>query len=451
MPDYNPASEFGFSPNATAAHNVKALQKALDRGGTIRIDHPGVYNLNATVKIGSDTALEFGEGVYLRREGNYSYTIVNKGAFTHTFDHNIKITGLKLICNKVDISGEIPGLNAQLAFFYVKNLIVRELQCLDLPAQGFCLQVCTFEHILLEHLHIEGMKDAVHLGGGRKFVIRHGLFRTYDDPIALNAYDYSGSNPQFGWIEDGIIEDCYDLDQESTTGFFCRMLAGSWLEWTHGMEVRHSDLVASNGRLYSVNTQPDGVIYVSLTPPTHTDGNATLDGGIIWRMVQDDYTRNCAIKNVHFKNIFLKKKRDSAFCMLLELNQYARSIYPGARMPVIQDIILENILFGNEIPFLLSSNAACRTLKIINSVLDHSSIALTIYPEMAGKYPDMTVLFSGTTFRGQEYEICRCDPGRRASLNVLGSIVEDSDARLSVSGDVRIIASDIELSRLSNG
>ena len=32
-----------------------------------------------------------------------------------------------------------------------------------------------------------------------------------------------------GWIEDGLIEDCYDLADEDTTGYFCRILAGAWV------------------------------------------------------------------------------------------------------------------------------------------------------------------------------------------------------------------------------
>ncbi len=449
MSNYIDAADFGFLPEAEAEKNVIALQLALDYGGTIRVDRPGTYRLNDTVTIGSNTSLEFGEGVFLQRAACYSYTLVNKGAFTRTYDRNIKISGMKLVCNNFDQSypQKIPGLNAHVAFFYVTDLVIRDFQCLDLPHKGFCLQICTFENIRLENLRIEGMKDAVHLGNGRRFTIRHGIFRTFDDPIALNAYDYSSSNPQFGWIEDGIIEDCHDLDQESTTGFFCRMLAGSWREWFPGMEVRFSDLVASRGRIYSVNTKPDGMSYHSFTPPMHEGGSVTLDDGIVWRMVQDDTTRDCAIRNIHFKDIFLRKKRDCAFCMLLELNQYARSIYPGAAMPVIQDIILENIFIANSIPSLIRSNAACSVVKVINSVIDRSSVDLEIYPEMFGKYPVADFLFSGTTFRGGNYPLMHCESGRTVLVNIQNSIAESRNEPFLVDGTVEVLGSDIKITR----
>lgn len=63
------AAEFGFLPGAAPGKNVRALQEALDRTGTVRVTTPGVYDLDGTVLIGSDTALECGAGVYFRRGG----------------------------------------------------------------------------------------------------------------------------------------------------------------------------------------------------------------------------------------------------------------------------------------------------------------------------------------------------------------------------------------------
>ena len=87
---------------------------------------------------------------------------------------------------------------------------------------------------------IKGRKDGIHFGPGKRFTIRDGIFQTFDDAIALNGQDYSTSNPEMGWIEDGIIENCYDLNQEKTVGFFCRMLAGAWIDWEKGMKVQQS-------------------------------------------------------------------------------------------------------------------------------------------------------------------------------------------------------------------
>ena len=185
-----------FLPGNPAAFNARALQRLCDRGGRIVIDVPGVYELDRTIFLSSDTELIFGAGTAVKRlpngdgaENNYAF--VNKGALTRSWDYDIIIRGLHLICNGQQRGSSTPvvGLAGELSFFYVKRVRIFDFVCMDLPAQSFCIHICTFEDAVIERVHIEGRKDAVHFGKGSKFVVRHGLFRTFDDPIALNAHD----------------------------------------------------------------------------------------------------------------------------------------------------------------------------------------------------------------------------------------------------------------------
>ena len=450
------AADHGFLPGNSGTANAASLQALVDCGGTIVIDKPGIYDLSDTIVLSDDTALCFGAGVYVRRalseDGaqRQGYVFVNRGAYSRAWNHDISITGLRLITSGMDPAGSagarlVTGLNAHLAFFYMRNLIIRDFELMDLGPHGFGIQICTFENALLENLHIEGMKDAVHFGKGSKFVVRHGIFRTFDDPIALNANDYSTSNPQMGWIEDGLIEDCYDLDQPETTGFFCRILAGSWLDWRAGMEVQHSDSVISEGRLYRVVMQPDGAHYISRTRPTHADGAMVLDG-INWVMVQDDDPiYNCGCRNIHFRDIFLEKHRPVAFAIHFDHDNWSRSYYPGSEPPVQRDLIFENIHFGSEIPTLVIANTPVNVIKIVNSSIENSRIQLKCLPEVP--YGKTHVLLSGNTLRGRGAQpLLECRSGRTATLNVTGSIVESDDLQPSVIGAVQITSSDIPLS-----
>ena len=124
-------SIYGFAPGKDGAENAKALQQAVDRGGTILITQPGIYDLSEPVLIRDDTTLLFGAGVTLRRQKSSSsetgYVFANKGAFTRTYNRNIKLIGLRLICNGVVCGTEaagrvVPGLRGHISFFYVKNL-----------------------------------------------------------------------------------------------------------------------------------------------------------------------------------------------------------------------------------------------------------------------------------------------------------------------------------------
>lgn len=278
---------------------------------------------------------------------------------------------------------------------------------------------------MLERLHIEGRKDAVHLGTGKCFVIRHGVFRTYDDPIALNAHDYAVANPQMGWIEDGLIEDCYDLEDESTVGYFCRILAGSWVDWYPSMEIQNSDTVVSGGRVYRAFQKPDGVVSISKTAPMHKEGMSTLDG-INWVMVQENVVYNCGCRNIHFKDIHLLKKRDVALSIHFDHDWYSRSVYPSSEMPVQENIVFENIVVENEIACMVRSITPVDVIKIVNSVIGtkktgNSNICLETLRGQEGQYPKTHIVLQGNTCYGDPVNIT-CEEGRNYCVVNNGNI-----------------------------
>jgi hypothetical protein len=351
------AADFGFSPEASGIENAKALQLATDRGGTIVVGKPGTYKMAGTVYIGSNTSLIFGNAVFLKKvneEGEFSHVIVNKGAVSRIHDQNITIDGLQIIVNGMDVRKfkEAAGLHGQLAFFYVKDLKIDRFRCLDLGKAQYGIHICTFEDITINDVIIKGMKDGVHLGRGKRFKISNGVFETFDDAIALNAHDYSTGNPELGWIEDGVVENCHDLNAEKTTGYFCRILAGGWIDWKPGMDVQQSDAVVSNGRIYRVLMRADGRVYKSVTQPAHENGSQVLDS-INWVMVQTDVTYTAGVRNVVFRDIFLEKPR-IAFSVHFDNDKYSRSYYPGAAVPKQEQLTFDNIrvLYAKPTPFL---------------------------------------------------------------------------------------------------
>ena len=353
---FTDASEFGFSPLSSGIENRKALQQAVDAGGTIVVSRPGTYKIGGTIYIGSNTSLIFGHDVRLKKvneQGDFTHVILNKGALTKTFDENILVEGLHIIVNGIDKSmSEVFGLRGQIAFFYVKDLRIERFRCLDLAQAQFCIHVCTFEDLVINDVIIKGKKDGIHLGRGKRFTISNGIFQTFDDAIALNAHDYSTSNPELGWIENGIVEKCWDLNAESTTGFFCRILAGAWIDWYEGMEVQQSDAVVANGRIYRVQVKADGTMYKSVTKPSHSSGSRIVDG-INWGVVQEDITYTAGVRNIVFRDIFLEKPR-VAFSIHFDNDRYSRSYYPGAPIPKQEQLVFENIrvLYSDPMQFI---------------------------------------------------------------------------------------------------
>ena len=356
---FRDAAQFGFLPENDGFKNAEALQKAVDGGGTITVSKKGVYAISKEVKIGDDTHLVFGADTVIKKtaakDAFFPYVFVNKGAYTKTFNRNIRITGLNLSVGGIDqCNVPIVGLIGHLSFFYVKDLRIENFRCLDLENGQFCIQICTFENIIVRDAIINGKKDGVHLGRGKTFKIADCDFTTFDDAIALNAHDYSTSNPELGWIEDGVIENITDRNEEKTVGYFCRILGGAWTDWYEGMKIQRSDSVVSDGRIYRSVNKPDGKVYISKTRPTHKSGMKMLDG-IIWRVVQEGATYTAGVRNVVFRDIFLYKPR-TAFSVHFDTGIYSRSYYPDAPFISQSGLVFDNVrvMFDKQMPFLTS-------------------------------------------------------------------------------------------------
>jgi len=395
------ANEYGFLPENNPYKNSEALQKAVDKGGVIQITVPGIYEISEQIEIGDNTKLVFGEGVILQREASVSgvngNVFINKGALKGEYNRNIEIIGLHLECNGIEsndfgVNSRIAGLRAQVAMIYVENLIIDSFECHGLLEKDYALQISAFKNIILNDLFITGNKDGVHLGWGDGFVISNGKFRTFDDPIALNAFDYATSNTHVGWIENGIIENCVDLDDKSTTGFFCRILGGAWCKWQKGMQVQHSDTVAVNGKTYRALLNPkDGKLYTSHTPPCHEKGIMEYDG-INWVVVRDTEESDCGCRNIMIRNCRLQKKRKTAIAVSLNYDTYARSFYPGCVCVPQGEITLENIIVENDVDVLFHSNYPTENITLKNIDFKNSKLCFDVVPE-AGEiiYPEVEI------------------------------------------------------------
>lgn len=422
------AADFGFSPDASGIENAKALQHAVDQTGTIVVSQPGTYKMAGTVYIGSNTSLIFGNNIFLKKvdeKGSFTHVFLNKGALTKRYDENITLEGLSIIVNGIDKAmTEVFGLRGQIAFFYVRDLRIERFRCMDLGRAQFCIHVCTFEDVIINDVVIKGDKDGIHLGRGKRFTISNGVFQTFDDAIALNAHDYATSNPELGWIEDGVVENCHDLNAEKTTGYFCRILAGGWINWKPGMEVQQSDAVVSNGRIYRVQAKADGTVYKSITQPAHESGTKVLDG-INWGVVQNDATYTAGVRNVIFRDIFLEKPR-VGFSVHFDNDKYSRSYYPGAEIPKQELLTFSNIRVLHSQPTeFLSIGTPVDVLTITNSSFKNNRINFHGNKAM----PD---------YLKTKINIIGCIFNQKGAMDLVTNSVENKEILLKTSSNIEL-------------
>ena len=343
------AADFGFSPDAEPAANGAALQKALDGGNkTVTISAPGIYRLDKTVLIDDNTRLICAEGVTLKKAASYVHVLLNRGAETGETNENIEIENLNISTggfeNGWPQDAPLFGLRGHVAFYHVRNLYMTGFKCLDVMQGQYGLQICDFDNIAVEDFEIRGNKDGVHLGTGRGFHIARGVCQTFDDAIALNAEDYTSSQPIEGDIRDGLIEDVTDEYLDPTVAHAVRLLTGAWVDWHPGIKFQNGDTVVHRGNLYRVIATFDTTEYVSNNPPTHEKG-AWNDPDephltFVWNGKADRHAAN--IRNVTLKNI--KSLSRVGMGIYWEMCDYHRAIHPEVaeeNLPVCE-ITVEN-------------------------------------------------------------------------------------------------------------
>lgn len=389
------ASAYGFLPTNDAATNTANLQSVVNGGGTILVDLAGTYEINNVIQLDDNTTLIFGANVFIKKTASYP-VFINKGAFTRTYNTNIQIIGLHLICNGK--SGyqydEMYGLFGHIEFFYIKNLIIDKFYVDDLPSSTYAIHVCTFENVQFTNCIIRGEKDGLHFGRGNRFVIRHCRFSTKDDAIALNSYDYDIGNPELGIIENGIIDDCVFEDNEYEKSLDVRISASNWPDWTVGMKVQKSDTVVYNGKMYRVIADPDGTLYTSNTPPDFESGKQVIDG-ITWYMAQsNDVTHQSFVRNVKFSNILVEHTYSSAFIYSkFADDNWCRGYYQGEGIPCNYNLQIDNIITVKEVGGIIGGFAPVdyvivRNSKVNGAVTTFSKKTSTnLYETITDSYP----------------------------------------------------------------
>jgi hypothetical protein len=180
----------------------------------------------------------------------------------------------------------------------------------------------------------------------------------------------------------------------------------------------------SDGRLYRVQANADGVVYTSTTQPRHESGSMVLDG-ITWYAGQSDVTYTAGVRNVVFRDIFLQKPR-TAFSVHFDGDRFSRSYYPGALVPVQQQLTFDNIrvLHDQANPFL-SINTPVDALTVVNSTFRNNRIEFHSNSAMPD-YFKTKINFVGCIF------------GHRGLMSLVTNSVDNKEIVLKTSASIEL-------------
>lgn len=431
-------ADYGFLPDAPPAANRAALQQALEGGRrTVQVTRPGVYGLDSTVWLDNDTRLVFTPGAVLQKQGAFVHVLANRGLGTGTWNTNIVIEGATIDVNGVsaghDENSPMFGNRGQVSFFHVRNLAVRDFTCLNLHGAQYGFQVAAFENVVLDGFEIRGAKDGVHINAGRKFAIRNGTLETGDDGIALNAEDWVSSAPVLGDIDDGLIENVTDEGHGKCN--FSRILTGAWTDWRRGIRLQRGDTVRCGQNLYRVAMPLGTTEYTSQEAPSHTSGVWTDTSGLRFLYLQNNGVLSASIRNVTFRNIYLRSPRNGFLANWETRSEWNRGIHPEVKpenYPVcevrLEDVYSESphaLVYGNESVRLWLRNVCKTHGPLVN--LSRDGCDIDVWLHLSG------VVLRPDDGKGADIAV----RGQGASLNlVLDGLMQERDLRLSVGAGV---------------
>jgi hypothetical protein len=403
---------FGFLPTASADQNVIALQAAVSGGGLIIIDTPGVYELNNTILLDSNTRLICSHGVVFKKAAPYCNVLLNRGALTKEYNENITIDGLEISVNGYEAMPTlVRGLRAQLGFFYIKNLSIKNFVCLDGEAWQFLIYIVTWEHLYIDHVRLAGDKDGIKLNNGHDAIIKNLDLTTYDDGMSLCGTDYQSVVVEVGDVYNVCYSNVTDHQYKNIFGRTCLIYTGSWADYAEGNEYRSSDFCLNEGKLYQC-TNDHGFIETSSITPVHSSGIVTGADGISWRYIQNCDFYHTDVYNVTFDNCIFEKS-GNLLAVWIESGDYQRNYYPGTeKLSGARGISITNCKISSSAQqVLICAIGNIRDVIISNCVLDNLEAVIRIDSSSFNEV--LNVSITGCSFKNSENPLIAAHNGKK--------------------------------------
>ena len=328
------AEDYGFLTTASATDNTVALNTALLGGNCKVYINAGTYELNGTVFLDSNTQILCEPGVKFKKTSNYCNVLLNRGSLTKTYNENILIDGLEIVNDGYGgRSSYVFGLHANLGFYYIKYLTIRNFKELDGNSVSLNLGIwlVKWENVILENITLSGLKLGINFGTGHDAIVTNFIAETQDDGGVCASVGYGYTTVDIGDVYNVTYRNCIDRKgTENLLGYFCRLMPGSWTDWVFNNDYWTGDICNNAGHTYAcVNDY--GFTGVGANAPVHTSGSVTGADGIIWRYVNSDGLTTGNIYNISFDNCISTKNR--AFIVADAwsgaVSTTGRPIYPG--------------------------------------------------------------------------------------------------------------------------
>ena len=112
-------------------------------------------------------------------------------------------------------------------------------------------------------------------------------------------------------------------------------------------------------------------------------------------MAQTDVRYNAGVRNVIFKDIFLRNVRGASFSIHFDIGPYSRSFYPGAKYVEQENLTFQNVHVLNDAgkPFIYTTTPVGNVL-VLGCFLKNNPILFRARPDV-GDYGKTTLRLVG--------------------------------------------------------
>jgi len=307
------ANALGFLPTNTASQNVTAWNAL--KSGIVNITTPGVYDINSTLLLNSNTTYNFCEGCTIRKTGDkttYLHIFLNRGALTYSADSNIKFFGhgLRLMVNGLDDTtlGIVRCMFAQFQFHKVTNFIVDGYYINDGGTYQFLMSLSDCRFGFVTNTSFYGNKDCFKMVACSDITVDQITTSSRDDGISICANDYLYNSPSVGDCERISISNWTDNPYVGGLSNAILFLQDSWSDFVSGATYVRQETISNNGRIYK-KTSPNAS-NVSTVAPTHTTGSVTGADGITWRWYADSTVKSVTVRDITLTNVSILSNRN---------------------------------------------------------------------------------------------------------------------------------------------
>lgn len=303
----------------------------------------GSYHLSAPVYLHSNTVI-IGEGkVILIKSIPYSHVFTNISAakdYTTMWDKSITIINIIIDANNRGNQKDAvhSTANGDLSFKFLNHLTLRNIKIINGDSNLFGIHLQSVKNAMVKNYSYDGNKDGFHINGGCEDVYIDGFnISSFDDAFAIMTDDYPRVQHNAQDIRKVTITNGVSRKRFPQTGFFLRLMTGSWEDWKKGNKYNIGHTV--NYKTHQYKKLNSGKL-VSTECPCQLNGDSLYSDGIIWRYIGEGVNKTSNIHNISVFDVKLDDGRKIVRTINADSNDYGE--YPGTEnMSVLDSVYTE--------------------------------------------------------------------------------------------------------------